>query len=380
MKQILSFLLFAGLLITIQPAFAQVDTEPDSVCAGSTGVQYLVQATAGSTYQWWVTGSGHTLNQSGTNEITIDWALTAGVDTVKVLETTSKGCPGDTVRIAVVRIMPPTVDAGPDAIICATGGFTLSGLAQNFNTIIWSTSGDGSFSDVNNLLAVYTPGANDILNGTVSLTLTATPNTPCSGDVTDVMVLSITPPAQINAGADRSICEGNSIALTGTGSSYTSILWTSSGTGSFDDATSLTAVYTPSADDITAGTVVLSITATPVSPCIDEVTDDLTVTIVPAAIANAGNDAEICWNEGTYYLLTASASNYSSVLWTTSGDGTFADDAEINAYYTPGQNDISNGTVTLTLTVQGNAPCSEAFDTTTITINAKPNTGKILHN
>jgi hypothetical protein len=184
---------------------------------------------------------------------------------------------------------------------------------------------------------------------------------------------------QIEAGADVSICAGNTIALTGSGSSYASILWTTSGTGTFDDATSLTPIYTPSSVDTASGSVVLTMTAQPLSPCTDVVMDALTVTIIPAATVNAGNDAEICWNEGTYYLTSAIATNISSVLWTTSGDGSFADASIVNAYYTPSAADIANGSVTLTLTVQGNAPCSEAVDSIVITINAKPLTSKIFH-
>ncbi|MDO9512082.1 MAG: hypothetical protein Q7J34_10010 [Bacteroidales bacterium] len=379
MKNFFPFPILIFCILISGIAKAQVDIEPDSVCAGSNGIQYLVQSTTGSTYQWWVTGSGHTIHQDNSNQITIDWALTAGVDTVKVLETTSKGCPGDTVKIAVLRILPPTVDAGSDAAWCAIGGYTLSASAQNYATLTWTTSGDGGFSDNSDPLAVYTPGTNDIINGTVTLTLTASSNIPCSGDVIDAMVLSITPPVQIEAGADVSICAGNTIALTGSGSSYASILWTTSGTGTFDDATSLTPIYTPSSVDTASGSVVLTMTAQPLSPCTDVVMDALTVTIIPAATVNAGNDAEICWNEGTYYLTSAIATNISSVLWTTSGDGSFADASIVNAYYTPSAADIANGSVTLTLTVQGNAPCSEAVDSIVITINAKPLTSKIFH-
>ena len=66
----------------------------------------------------------------------------------------------------------------------------------------------------------------------------------------------------------------------------------------------------------------------------------------------AGIDAEICQND-TYSLADATANNYNSLLWETSGDGTFSDNSILNPVYTPGTNDIAAGTVTLTLTAEG---------------------------
>ncbi len=44
------------------------------------------------------------------------------------------------------------------------------------------------------------------------------------------------------------------------------------------------------------------------------------------------------------------AINYSSTLWTTSGDGTFDNATSLTATYTPGVNDIANASATLSLT------------------------------
>ena len=50
----------------------------------------------------------------------------------------------------------------------------------------------------------------------------------------------------------------------------------------------------------------------------------------------------------TSALTGATAANYSSLTWNTSGDGTFVTTTSLNPTYTPGTTDISNGTVTLT--------------------------------
>ena len=61
-----------------------------------------------------------------------------------------------------------------------------------------------------------------------------------------------------------------------------------------------------------------------------------------------------CVRRHQYTLSEATATDYAGLLWTTSGDGTFDDDALLNATYTPGTGDIGNGLVTLTLTAYGN--------------------------
>jgi hypothetical protein len=65
--------------------------------------------------------------------------------------------------------------------------------------------------------------------------------------------------------------------------------------------------------------------------------------------AQAGPDAEVC-QDASYTLDYATASGYTSLEWSTSGDGTFNDNTLLNPVYTPGQGDIAGGSVTLTLT------------------------------
>ncbi len=67
--------------------------------------------------------------------------------------------------------------------------------------------------------------------------------------------------------------------------------------------------------------------------------------------AYAGLDGSTC--ERTAYMLNGAANNFVSHTWTTSGDGTFDDPSSLNAFYSPGGADITNGQVVLTLTVNG---------------------------
>lgn len=79
--------------------------------------------------------------------------------------------------------------AGPDQLVCETSICNLEGQATNYNSILWSSNGDGSFDDDEILDPIYTPGPNDITTGQVYLTLGATYNQ--TGTNFDKMLLNI---------------------------------------------------------------------------------------------------------------------------------------------------------------------------------------------
>ncbi len=125
----------------------------------------------------------------------------------------------------------------PSDISCGNTGYNLSTaspVVQNATNFMWTSSGTGSFSDVNALMPVYTPSAADITGGAVILTLTAQANSPCTGTNSASLTLSINEPPTASAGGDITICEGSDALLNGSvGGSYQSINWTSTGTGTF---------------------------------------------------------------------------------------------------------------------------------------------------
>jgi len=68
--------------------------------------------------------------------------------------------------------------------------------------------------------------------------------------------------------------------------------------------------------------------------------------------AFAGNPKTYCTPD-PYQLLEATATNYSHLQWTTSGDGSFDNDTILHPFYSPGPGDLAFGSVTLTLTATG---------------------------
>ncbi|NTW24761.1 MAG: T9SS type A sorting domain-containing protein, partial [Lentimicrobium sp.] len=184
-----------------------------------------------------------------------------------------------------------TAFAGPDAVTCEATAVMVDGMASNYVSSAWSTSGDGVFEDGSLLNTFYTPGVNDISNGTATLTLTVTG--PDDQLMTDFMVLGISSAALVSAGDDIVVCSGAEVLLNATGTAYTSVEWTTSGTGTFTDNGSLTTAYIPSETDITAGSVTLSIVALSAAPCSDA-TDDLALQLLPLPTAALAGENSVC--------------------------------------------------------------------------------------
>lgn len=100
------------------------------------------------------------------------------------------------------------------------------------------------------------------------------------------------------------------------------------------------------------------------------VNDSVDVTVFPTATVFAGNDTIWCW-----YVVQETVSGFVSVNthlhWTTSGDGTFANDTLLTTQYFVGDGDRANGTVTLYLTADPITPClSQVTDEKVILIDA----------
>ena len=299
------------------------------------------------------------------------YALTAGTHTLKweYSKDVSVSTGGDCVWVDFIEFpAQPTTTAyaGQDATFCEGETYQCNGAATLYNSIGWTTTGDGTFDNSQVLNPVYTPGTLDITNGSVILSLTAYGP---DNNVTDNLNLQINMAAVASAGEDASACSEGSFELSSaTAANYVSVAWGTSGDGTFNDSSLLNPDYTPGITDISTGTVTLTLTATGNVPC-GSVTDEIVLTINPVPSAFAGTDTETCSNM-PLSLTAATALNYASVSWSTSGDGIFDDNMLLNPVYTPGINDASNGTVTLTLTATGISPCPDVTSEMVVTVNA----------
>tara|TARA_Y100000031_G_scaffold81010_1_gene89344 strand:+ start:1846 stop:5121 length:3276 start_codon:yes stop_codon:yes gene_type:complete len=250
----------------------------------------------------------------------------------------------------------PTASAGADDDVCENNSVTLGGGSTNSNSVLWTTIGDGVFDDPTLLNAMYTPGSNDLINGSVDLKLTAYALPPSNDSVSDNMILTIIYNPIANAGDDITVCGVETAQLAGQAENQESVLWTSRGDGTFDDPSLLNAVYTPGSEDISDGEVKLSLLAAAADPCTQDNLDNMYVYISDGPIPNAGDDDTTCMSDP--YQLEGTAIDNDGVHWSTSGDGTFDDTSLLDATYTPGSNDVVSGTVLLSLTAYAIPPCS----------------------
>ncbi|MGJ3234912.1 beta strand repeat-containing protein, partial [Marivirga sp.] len=378
-----------NMTLTITPAPTAEAGDDVAICEGDDldlSASGTVSATNFSTLSWSTAGDGSFDDNTALEPLYTPGAtdITNG-NVVLTLETTGNGaCATETAtdNMTLTINSAPTAEAGDDETICEGDALDLSASgtvsATNFSTLSWSTSGDGSFDDNTILEPIYTPGAADITNGSVLLTLQANGNDGCPA-TTDNMTLTITPAPTAEAGDDETICEGDALDLSASGTvsatNFSTLSWSTAGDGSFDNNTALEPIYTPGTTDITNGSVVLTLEATGNGACTTETaTDNMTLTITPAPTAEAGDDEAICEGDDLDLSIsgTVSATNFSTLSWSTAGDGSFDDNTALEPIYSPGATDITNGSVVLTLEATGNGSCPATTDDMTLTITPAP--------
>jgi|GEM_PF-1698653 len=103
--------------------------------------------------------------------------------------------------------------------------------------------------------------------------------------------------------------------------------------------------------------------------CINNYSSIKTLTITPHNTPNAGPDDTIC--AGDFFLLTATAANATSHIWSHTGTGQLEIVAPMDSLhikYTPSAADIVAGQVELTLTIGGSFPCTPTHSHMTLHI------------
>ena len=259
------------------------------------------------------------------------------------------------------------VNAGGNQEICSdTPIVTLQGdISGGIGNGTWS-GGSGTFSpNTTTLNATYTPSAAEITAGSVTLTLTSSdPNGPCNA-VSDMATIVIYPLIEINAGADQTICIGETATLSATlGGEENQGTW-SGGSGTFGDVNDPNTVYTPDASEVGTSVSLTWTSDDPAGPC-DAISDMLTLTINDVAVANAGTDQTVC--EGEVVQLMAISSGAAIGGTWSGGNGTFDDNTLANANYTPAANEMNSTIELIWTTNDPEGPCTAAMDTVLIMI------------
>ncbi|HTX89246.1 MAG TPA: T9SS type A sorting domain-containing protein [Bacteroidales bacterium] len=315
------------------PFVIDATANPTTVDAGQP-TQLNVTVSGGSgiyTYQWTSVPAGFTS--------TISNPIAYPMVTTKYFVTVNDGSQNRTDSVTVMVNMyvtasanPTTVDPGNTTQLSST----VTGGSGNF-TYQWSSNPAGYNSTLPNPTAnpmvntIYTCLVNDgtqsgsdtaKVNVTLHSTATATPGSICLGNSSQLMVN----------------------AQGGTG--FYTYQWTSNPPG-FTSSVPNPVVYptvnTDYYSQVTDGTYYSY--------------DTVSVTVSPTPTVYSGIDTTVCFSV-TQFRISGTATNESSVQWTTSGDGTFGTPNSLSSLYYPGSGDHTSGTATLTLTAYPILPCT----------------------
>ena len=268
----------------------------------------------------------------------------------------------------------PTVNAGANDTICATGTAQLAGsYGGSASSGTWTKTGDGNFDDDTENTAVYTPGPNDIADGRVYLIFTTdNPGGNSCDAASDTMLLTINPAPIVDAGDPQTICGRDTIYLNGALSGAADSATWSGGAGTFSNTKDLNAYYIPTAAEVADGSVELTLTSNdPDGPC-GPVSDMVTITINPEPVVDAGSDQTIC--AGSNIVLEGSisinGSPYSGT-WSGGSNQFLPSPATLNATYIPGPSDADSVILVLTSDDPG-LPCGQVSDTMILYIDPVP--------
>lgn len=300
-----------------------VSTQPvnQTICEGA-NTSFAVSANGtGLTYQWQISTDGgstwnNILNTSPFSNATTNTLSVTSADST--MDTNLFQCiitgacsPAATSSSAQLTLNPaPSVTAEPaGANVCSGNStsfsMTATGTGMSYQWVV-STDGGSTWNNV---------PASSPYSGPTSSTLTINPASPgmngyiyhcivsssCTSikDTTADAVLTINPNPAASAGADTSVCNGNTVMLNAGGG----------GTYAWSPSTGLSATNVNNPVVTISSTTTYTVTVTNAQGCTDS--DNITITVNPLPTANAGNDNAICIGNST----NLSASGGISYAW-----------------------------------------------------------------
>ncbi len=274
----------------------------------------------------------------------------------------------------------PTIEAGLPQSICSQSGDSifLTPTVTIANAYAWTTvNGSGTFVDSSLLDAVYVPGATDSAL-TVQLVLIVSDTVTGCKSYTDTVDVVFEPAVLVSAGGplDTICADIGTINLDG------SVLVASGGLWSTIDGDPTmfnplppaqdSVLYTLTAADTVRGTVSFILQSTGGGNCLT-VFDTVRYVINPAPEVFAGMNDTIC-ADAVVYGLNGSIDVTGQGVWTSTGDGMFADSSQLSTIYTLGVTDATStpNLLNFTLTSTNNGLCNPKQDIVQLAITEVP--------
>jgi hypothetical protein len=281
-----------SILVTLSPG-PTVNLGPAVTQCGDTVV--LDAGNPGMNYIWSNQSSNQTTNITQT-----------GVNVVSEIVISSAGCYGyDTVTVTINN--QPDADLGPDTSIC-TSTITLD-AGNPGSSYAWS-GGSNPTSQINTL-------------GNGTFTVTVTDPSGCADS--DTITVATNVPPVVSAGANVSICPGQTVTLTATGAA--TYVWSDGNIGATNNVSPST-------------TTTYYVTGTNTAGCTDA--DVVTVNVNPSA--TAGFTASVVGSSAVTNNTSTGAASYQ---WN------FGDNSPADNTANPVHTYTANGTYTITLIVTG---------------------------
>lgn len=242
----------------------------DTLCAGDS---IQVQATGATSYSWGPL-VGLSCNNCANPMIT-----PPATYTYIVTGTDANGC-RDTAAITLFAWPKPNVNAGNDKDICI--GESDSLMATGASTYSWSPSSTLSCNTCPDPIA--TP------NTTTTYTVTGTDSIGCINN--DKVTVTVHNPPAISAGANQTLCDGDSIQLSATGG--TSYTWSPTNT--------LTCAICPDPLAFPTNTTTYKVVGTDQYGCTDSAS--VSVQVIKKQQTSVSDDDTLCIGESTTLLAT----------------------------------------------------------------------------
>ena len=354
-------------VVTVNPGPSLTSSlTPAAVCSGTQFNYTPTSSFAGATMTWSRSSVPGIVQTASSGSGNINEFLTnstaSPVNVIYQYTLVANGCTN--VQNVVVAVNPSPVLSSNLALPALCSGSVLHYVATS------ATAGTVFNWSRNAIPGILEPAV-PVAVGDVNETLTNTTNAPivvtyhytlvangCTGNSYDVTVtVNPTPPIPVITPAGPvSFCSGGNLILSAP-SGYSSYLW-SNGASTQNITVTTAGSYSVVVKD---GNGCQSASSLPV-----------VVSILPSATTYAGADGIIC--AGNNFPITgATASNYSSFAWSTSGSGTFNNSTTLLPTYLPSAADITAGAVTITLTAYSIAPCATiVHDDLILTIKTSP--------
>jgi len=342
------------------------------ICANNSEIQ-LNGSTSNATDYFWSGGQGIFLPNANTlnpRYIPSQNEIQSGYLRLR-LQANQTSCNAVEDYLEIRFTQAPQAHTGPPAVVCENkpDAFVYSYVITATGGI-WS-GGQGKYSPSNTASHItYTPTAEEVRNGSVTLVLTTTGNGNCLEDK-DSVEISFIPGPTVNAGPDQEICYNNPVinlagVISGSGRGY----WSGGQGGYFSPGNHLlNTSYIPSQHELNSGLITLYLTSQDNGNC-NPVTDTINIRVIPAPAIEAGPDKVMCAS-GDPVTLSVNLSGANGVIWS-GGLGTFNPENGLTTRYTPSITEIRNGIVTLTATSTGNGPCKAVSDNVNVRIMEGP--------